>query len=81
MVSYKILLRRRAEAKNNFSYSKALETHPSPEVLVIAQLNRALSLLKSYSFDAALGDVEDVLQVSEMSEKALFRKAQALYQL
>lgn len=45
-----------------------------------AQLNRALSL-KSYRFDAALRDVEDVLQVSELSEKGLFRKAQALYQL
>ncbi|CAG8907154.1 unnamed protein product [Penicillium egyptiacum] len=62
-------------------YSKALESHPSPELLVIAQLNRALSFLKSYRFDAALRDVEDVLQVSELSEKALFRKAQALYQL
>ncbi|KAJ6019702.1 hypothetical protein N7522_001769 [Penicillium canescens] len=62
-------------------YSKSLETHPSPELLVIAQLNRALSFLKSYHFDAALRDVDDVLQVSELSEKALFRKAQALYQL
>ncbi|KAJ6178732.1 hypothetical protein N7519_009193 [Penicillium mononematosum] len=62
-------------------YSKTLEAHPSSELLVIAQLNRALSFLKSYRFDAALRDVEDVLQVSELSEKALFRKAQALYQL
>lgn len=46
-----------------------------------AQLNRALSFLKSYRFDAALRDVEDVLQASELSEKGLFRKAQALYQL
>lgn len=46
-----------------------------------AQLNRALSFLKSHRFDAALRDVEDVLQVSELSEKGLFRKAQALYQL
>ncbi|KAJ6118364.1 hypothetical protein N7471_013831 [Penicillium samsonianum] len=62
-------------------YSKTLETHPSPELLVVAQLNRALSFLKSYNFDAALRDVNDVLQVSELSEEALFRKAQALYQL
>ncbi|OQE24015.1 hypothetical protein PENFLA_c010G09886 [Penicillium flavigenum] len=62
-------------------YSKTLEAHPSPELLLITQLNRALSFLKSYCFDAALRDVEDVLQVSELSEKALFRKAQALYQL
>lgn len=46
-----------------------------------AQLNRALSFLKSYCFDAALRDVEDVLQASELSEKGLYRKAQALYQL
>lgn len=69
------------DAKNNFSYSKSLETHSSPELLVTAKLNRALSFLKSHCFDAALKDVEDVLQLSELSEKALFRKGQALYQL
>ncbi|KAJ5811052.1 hypothetical protein N7447_010568 [Penicillium robsamsonii] len=62
-------------------YSKTLDAHPSPELVVIAQLNRALSFLKTYHFDAALKDVEHVLQVSELSEKGLFRKAQALYQL
>ncbi|KAJ6139733.1 hypothetical protein N7471_006219 [Penicillium samsonianum] len=62
-------------------YSKTLDAHPSPELVIIAQLNRALSFLKSYRFDAALKDVEHVLQVSELSEKGLFRKAQALYQL
>ncbi|KAF3391247.1 hypothetical protein F1880_007849 [Penicillium rolfsii] len=62
-------------------YSKSLETHPPPELLVVVKLNRALSFLKAYYFDAALRDVEDVLQVSELSEKALFRKGQALYQL
>ncbi|KAL2698371.1 hypothetical protein AAEP93_011081 [Penicillium crustosum] len=62
-------------------YSKTLDAHPSPELAVIAQLNRSLSFLKSYCFDAALKDVENVLQVSELSEKGLFRKAQALYQL
>lgn len=70
-----------ADAKNDFSYSKSLVTHPSTELLVTAQLNRALSFLKSYSFDAALRDVKDILQVSELSKKALFRKGQALYQL
>ncbi|PLN80224.1 hypothetical protein BDW42DRAFT_116132 [Aspergillus taichungensis] len=62
-------------------YSKSLDTNPSPELLVMAQLNRALCFLKSHRFDAALRDVEDVLRASELSEKALFRKAQALYQL
>lgn len=69
------------DANNTFSYSKSLDTNPSPELLTMTLLNRALSFLKSYRFDAALRDVEDVLQTSELSEKALFRKAQALYQL
>jgi tetratricopeptide (TPR) repeat protein len=69
------------DAKNNIRYSKSLETHSSPELLVTARLNRALAFLKSHCFDAALRDVEDVLKVSELSEKALFRKGQALYQL
>lgn len=56
-------------------------TNPSPELTEAAQLNRALSFLKSGYFDAALNDVENVLRVSELSEKALFRKGQALYQL
>ncbi|KAJ5364437.1 uncharacterized protein N7496_010150 [Penicillium cataractarum] len=62
-------------------YSKCLETRSSPELQVTVQLNRSLSFLKSYCFDAALRDVEDVLSISELSEKALFRKGQALYQL
>ncbi|OQD61514.1 hypothetical protein PENPOL_c016G08758 [Penicillium polonicum] len=62
-------------------YSKTLDTHPSQELAVIAQLNRSLSFLRSHRFDSALKDVENVLQVSELSEKGLFRKAQALYQL
>ncbi|KAJ5335470.1 hypothetical protein N7452_007873 [Penicillium brevicompactum] len=62
-------------------YSKGLETQPSPELLVILQLNRALCLLKNHCFEAALEDVEKVLNLSEKSEKGLFRKAQAFYQL
>lgn len=58
-----------------------MEAQPSPELLLIAYLNRSLSFLKSHCFDAALRDVENVLQTSEKSEKGLFRKAQALYQL
>lgn len=58
-----------------------MDAHPSSELAVIAQLNRSLSFLKSYRFDAALKDVDRVLQVSELSEKGLFRKAQGLYQL
>ncbi|KAJ5682575.1 hypothetical protein N7462_005740 [Penicillium macrosclerotiorum] len=62
-------------------YTKALECKlpPSPDLAIATQLNRALCGLRARQFDAALLDADAVLQRSEMSEKALFRKAQALY--
>ena len=45
------------------------------------RLNRALTFLRSHQFDAALAEAETVLHVSALSEKALFRKSQALYYL
>ncbi|KAJ5324338.1 hypothetical protein N7476_002938 [Penicillium atrosanguineum] len=63
------------------SYSKALESSPSNEVAITIKLNRALSFLKTHQFDAALLDVEEASCGPEPSEKALFRKAQALYYL
>lgn len=45
------------------------------------RLNLALTNLRSYRFNAALADVDLVLSSSPISEKALFRKAQALYNL
>lgn len=43
-------------------------------------LNRALSFLKTHCFEASLADI-DCYKVDSPSEKALFRKCQALYQL
>ncbi|KAL5361470.1 hypothetical protein BJX96DRAFT_185299 [Aspergillus floccosus] len=62
-------------------YSRALATTPSRELAITTRLNRALTFLRSHQFDAALAEAETVLQVSALSEKALFRKAQALYYL
>ncbi|KAJ5698294.1 hypothetical protein N7462_000299 [Penicillium macrosclerotiorum] len=62
-------------------YSKALESTPSPELAITTLLNRALVYLKTHQFDAALLDANTALSKSNLSEKALFRKAQALYYL
>ncbi|KAJ5312810.1 hypothetical protein PENANT_c007G08348 [Penicillium antarcticum] len=62
-------------------YTEALNSHPSSEVAVATQLNRALTFLKTHRFDAALLDVEEAACAPSPSEKALFRKAQALYNL
>jgi hypothetical protein len=64
-----------------FSYTKALECDPPPppDLAIATQLNRALCGLRARQFDEALLDADAVLQRSEISEKALFRKAQALY--
>lgn len=68
-------------ANHNNSYTKALETAPLPEIAIATQLNRALCYLKTHQFDASILDADAVLQKSKLSEKALFRKAQALYYL
>ncbi|KAL2810626.1 hypothetical protein BJX63DRAFT_444568 [Aspergillus granulosus] len=62
-------------------YSKALNTSPATDEALIIRLNRALTYLKTHQFDAALYDLETVLSDQESSEKALFRKSQALYHL
>jgi hypothetical protein len=45
------------------------------------KLNRSLALLKAKNFDAALVDLEPMVSVPKPVEKALYRKAQALYHL
>lgn len=45
------------------------------------RLNRSLAFLKTKRFDAALSDLESVPNTLKPAEKALFRKAQALYNL
>ncbi|KAJ5611683.1 hypothetical protein N7528_008788 [Penicillium herquei] len=62
-------------------YNKVLERDPPPDLKTKTELNRALSCLKTHHFDAAIRDADSVLQDSELSEKALLRKAQALYYL
>ncbi|PYI07190.1 hypothetical protein BO78DRAFT_341620 [Aspergillus sclerotiicarbonarius CBS 121057] len=62
-------------------YSKALDSSPTLEEDLTIRLNRALTCLKTHQFDAALRDVELTLSNNDSSEKALFRKSQALYHL
>ncbi|XRM38799.1 hypothetical protein ABZX51_002195 [Aspergillus tubingensis] len=62
-------------------YSKALNCSSSPNEELTVRLNRAQAFLKSHQFDAALRDVEHILSKDRSAEKALFRKAQALYYL
>ncbi|KAL2866146.1 TPR domain protein [Aspergillus lucknowensis] len=62
-------------------YSKALDSSPTTNEALIIRLNRALTYLKTHQFDAALYDLETILSDQEPSEKALFRKSQALYHL
>ncbi|KAL4808512.1 hypothetical protein BDV18DRAFT_158598 [Aspergillus unguis] len=62
-------------------YSKALESSPTADEALVIRLNRALAYLWSHQFDAALGDCNIVLADHKASEKALFRKSQALYHL
>ena len=67
------------EANRNTSYSKALKSAPTAEEALTIKLNRALAFLKRDQFDAALRDLEELPSTFHLSEKALFRKAQALY--
>lgn len=69
------------EADHHHSYSKALDSSPTNKEALTIQLNRALTFLKTHQFDAALRDVAGASSASKPSEKALFRKSQALYNL
>ncbi|KAL4965469.1 TPR domain protein [Aspergillus stella-maris] len=62
-------------------YAKALDSSPTAAEATVLRLNRALACLRAHRFDAALSDLDIVLEDNETSEKALFRKAQALYYL
>ncbi|KAF8850697.1 SET domain-containing protein [Acephala macrosclerotiorum] len=63
------------------SYTKALDCSPTVEEAHTLKLNRSLAFLKTTQFDAALSDLESVSTTQKPTEKALFRKAQALYNL
>ncbi|KAJ5097335.1 hypothetical protein N7456_008056 [Penicillium angulare] len=65
-------------------YSKALEFDHPPGLGTTIECNRTLAFLNSGQFDAAILGVEKELSKPDPSipsDKALFRKAQALYQL
>ncbi|KAL4746119.1 hypothetical protein BDW72DRAFT_210749 [Aspergillus terricola var. indicus] len=62
-------------------YSRALESSPSAEEATTIRLNRALSYLRAHEFEAALHDLDMQPTDPNSLEKALFRKAQALYHL
>ncbi|KIA75674.1 hypothetical protein HK57_00535 [Aspergillus ustus] len=62
-------------------YSEALKSSPTTDEALTIRLNRALTYLKTHQFDAALYDLGTVLSDQKSSEKALFRKSQALYHL
>lgn len=72
----------RNEVDHGFSYSKALlGCDPTKEQTLAIRLNRALAFLKIQQFDAALRDIAMGPSDLKSSEKGLFRKAQALYNL
>ncbi|KAK0717706.1 hypothetical protein B0T26DRAFT_854808 [Lasiosphaeria miniovina] len=66
-------------------YTRALVCAPTPEETHTIRLNRSLAFLKTQEYDAALSDAEFAMtsasSVKKPVEKALFRKAQALYSL
>jgi len=62
-------------------YSRALESASEEREAQILKLNRSLALLKAKHFDAALADLEPMVSCPKPVEKALYRKAQALYNL
>ncbi|KAL4965471.1 uncharacterized protein BDV14DRAFT_199875 [Aspergillus stella-maris] len=63
------------------SYSKGLETSSTVAEAVPIRSNRALAYIRSQQFDHALHDAEQLLAENNMHEKALQRKAAALYYL
>ncbi|KAL4920601.1 hypothetical protein BDW62DRAFT_176862, partial [Aspergillus aurantiobrunneus] len=62
-------------------YSQALRSSPTAGEALTIKLNRALAFLRSHQFGAALHDLDTGLPDTKSSEKALFRKSQALYYL
>ncbi|TVY35156.1 Histone-lysine N-methyltransferase [Lachnellula subtilissima] len=62
-------------------YSRALEFASDEGEAQTLKLNRSLALLKAKNFDTVLAALEPMVCVPEPVEKALYRKAQALYNL
>ncbi|CAH0004316.1 unnamed protein product [Clonostachys byssicola] len=62
-------------------YTEALKYGPTEDEERIIKLNRSMAFLKTQQFEAALSDVESAPNGPNLVEKALDRKAQALYGL
>ncbi|KAG9229870.1 TPR domain protein [Amylocarpus encephaloides] len=62
-------------------YSRALKSTSEEGEAQTLKLNRSLALLKAKNFDTALADLEPMVSCLKPVEKALYRKAQALYNL
>ncbi|KAK4446195.1 hypothetical protein QBC34DRAFT_357213, partial [Podospora aff. communis PSN243] len=62
-------------------YTQALDCSPSDVKAHTIMLNRSLAFIKMRSFERALSDIDAAAALSTPTEKALFRKAQALYGL
>jgi tetratricopeptide (TPR) repeat protein len=63
------------------AYTQALSCWPSDIEAHTVMLNRSLAFVKMRSFERALSDINAAAALSTPTEKALFRKAQALYRL
>ncbi|KAK0648119.1 hypothetical protein B0T16DRAFT_112784 [Cercophora newfieldiana] len=63
------------------AYTRALDCSPTVEGRTTITLNRSLAYIKTKAFEKALSDVESTTSSAARTEKALFRKAQALYGL
>lgn len=64
-----------------FRYTEALKHGPTEDEERIIKLNRSMAFLKTQQFEAALSDIESAPDGPNLVEKALDRKAQALYGL
>lgn len=62
-------------------YSRGLKATSEEGEAQTLKLNRCLALLKAKHFDAALAELEPMVSGPKPVEKALYRKAQALYHL
>lgn len=67
------------------SYNRALTCSPAPGETHTIRLNRCLALLRTRQYDGALADAECVTTTTTATgkpvEKALYRRAEALYNL
>jgi hypothetical protein len=70
-----------ATTQGRDSYTKALDCSPTVDEAHTIRLNRSLAFLKTKRFDAALCDLESSTITQKSTEKVLFRRFQALYNL